>query len=70
MADRAALLASIEAVARCAGLRLVDGKPLLDWFEQQRRVELEKFLIRCEDADPELAALLQQQIDESRGPEA
>jgi len=62
-ADLLATLGAIEAVSRAAGLKLVDGLPLLKWHAQQRAVELEKVLISLEDIDPAFAAQIQAHVD-------
>ena len=61
--NHVALLGVTLAIAKHIGLNELDGLPIQNWYEKQRLAELEKFLIEVEDADPALAAALQQQID-------
>lgn len=66
-ADVAALLGILEALGKTTTL---DGLSVAAYFSRQRGVELEKFLIEIEDAQPELAAHLQKYLDDARGHDA
>jgi len=65
-ADHSALLSYVSTIAKHGGITSIDGVSPLDWYERQRLVGLEKFLIGIEDDDPATAALVQQMIDEMR----
>lgn len=62
-ADNMAVRAFTLRVAAAAGLTQLDGLPLNKWIDKRRIEELEKMLIKVEDSAPDLAALIQQQID-------
>jgi hypothetical protein len=69
-ADRMALLGLALSIANHVGLRDLDGLPVQKWYERQRLVEMERFLIQIEDVNPALAAVLQQEIDALKNPPA
>ena len=66
--DHMALLSLVEFLVASSGVTVLDGVSVQKWYQKQRLVELEKFLIRLEDVDPGAAALLQREIDFVRKP--
>jgi hypothetical protein len=65
-ADIAALLHLCDAVASKLGVTEIEGLAVIDWYNRQRRAELDRLLLESEDMNPWLGALLQQRIDEAK----
>ena len=65
-ADRATLLALVEAICLKIGISEIDGKTPTEWWNQRRETMLDEKLIECEDTDPEMAAVFQQRIDRAK----
>ena len=64
--DLTTLLGLCAEIARAAGVERINGLAPVKWHARRRAVELQRGLEELEDLDPALAAMVQQQIDESR----
>ena len=53
-ADFSTLLRLLAAIAETFGVQDVDGLSIYDWFNRERRLQMERELLRIGDTDPEL----------------
>jgi hypothetical protein len=57
------LFSLVEALWDRAGVAQLEGMPMRAWFQREKREQLERMLIECEDLNPGVAAFVQREID-------
>lgn len=57
------LFSVVEILCDRLGVAQLEGVPMRAWFQREKREQLERILIECEDHDPGVAAFIQREID-------
>lgn len=66
-ADISTLLLLCKRLADAVGIAGVEGLPVIDWFNRERRGQLEREILAIGDTDPEFAEHLQRELGRLRG---